>query len=105
MTPWEGGIRERARSHRGTGMQRLTSEYRASLILAAANAGAALGPGEAPEARGSGPRPRTYRDEYRSPGEFDADYRDVDYRDLSATDYDDQPTYWYWSYDHPDAGI
>ncbi len=87
-------------------MQRLTSEYRASLILAAANAGASLAPGEAAQVRRSGPERRSGdRDDYRELEDFDADHRDFDYRDPSAMDYDDQPTYWYWSYDHPDAGI
>jgi hypothetical protein len=89
-------------------MQRLTSGYRTSLILAAANAGASGAPAAdaAPEPRGYGPERRSgYRDEYRDLEDFDTGPRDVDYRDLSATDYDDQPTYWYWSYDHPDAGI
>jgi hypothetical protein len=87
-------------------MQRLTREYRASLILAAANAGASTAPGAAPEPRGYDPERRSgYRDDYRDFEDFDTDRRDVDYRDLSGTAYDDQPPYWYWSDDHPDAGI
>jgi hypothetical protein len=88
-------------------MQRLTSEYRTSLILAAANAGASLAPGAAPEARGYSPERRSaYRDDYRDFEEFDTDHRDIlGHRDLYGPDYEDQPTYWYWSYDHPDAGL
>ena len=88
-------------------MQRLTREYRDSLILAAANAGASLAPGAAPEARGYSPERRGgYGYDYRDFEDLDSDHRDiVDHRDLSGSDYEDQPTYWYWSYDHPDAGL
>jgi hypothetical protein len=87
-------------------MQRQTSEYRASLILAAANAGTSLTPRHASESRGSAlGRPLGYRDDYRDVEDFDTDHREALYRDLSGLDDDDQPTYWYWSYDHPDAGI
>jgi hypothetical protein len=90
-------------------MQRQTSQYRASLILAAANAGTSLAPGE-PNGRG---RYQGYRDGYRDIEDFDDvedfanDHRDFDYRDLSGAgaDYDDQPTYWYWSYDQADGAI
>jgi hypothetical protein len=87
-------------------MQRLTSEYRALLILAAASAGASLAPGAAPESRGFTPERRSaYRDDYRDFEDFDTDHRDIGHRDLSVADFEDQPTYWYWSYDHPDAGV
>jgi hypothetical protein len=86
-------------------MQRLSREYRASLILAAANADGSLDPAEASESRDydRGRHP-AYRDDRRAAGHFDAGRSDVD-RYLSQDDDDDQPTYWYWSYDHPDAGI
>jgi hypothetical protein len=86
-------------------MQRLTSEYRASLVLAAANAGVSVDRRETPQSGGSsaGRRSRD-RDDFRGLVDFDSD-ADLDYRDLSGADYDDQPTYWYWSYDHPDAGL
>lgn len=84
-------------------MQRLTSAYRASLVLAATNAGASFAQREAPEeSRGFGLRRRA--DDRRDVDDHDT-HHDVDYRDLSDADYDDQPTYWYWSYDHPDAGV
>jgi hypothetical protein len=90
-------------------MQRLTSEYRASLILAATNAGVSADRRETPQSvawvggrRSSDRADHPDLDEYRDLGDFDAD---LDYRDLSGADYDPQPAYWYWSYDHPDAGI
>jgi hypothetical protein len=94
-----------ATDRRGMHMQRLTSEYRASLILAAANAGPSPVPGATLEPEGS-PRGRRigYRDDYRDVEDFDTDHRDVDC-DLSGADDDDQPSYWYWSFDRPDAGI
>lgn len=87
-------------------MQRLTSEYRASLILAAASAGSSPGSITASESADSGVRHHLgYRDDDRDVEDFDSDQRDASYRELSGLDDDDQPTYWYWSYDHPDAGI
>jgi hypothetical protein len=86
-------------------MQRLNSGYRVSLILAAANAGASLAPGAAPDSHGYTPERGGYANDYRDFEDFDSDHRDIDHRDLSGADYEDQPTYWYWSYDHPDAGL
>jgi hypothetical protein len=87
-------------------MQRLTSEYRALLILAAANAGASLAPGAAVGSRDYGPDRRSgHREVYRDFEDFDIDHRGIEHRDLYEADHDDQPTYWYWSYDHPDAGL
>lgn len=83
-------------------MQRLTSAYRASLVLAATNAGASFAQREAPGESHGGFGLRRRADDRRDVDDHDT-HHDVDYRDLS--DYDDQPTYWYWSYDHPDAGI
>lgn len=87
-------------------MQRQTGEYRASLIHAAANAGTSRTPSQAAESRDSGlARHVGYRDEGRDVDDFDIDQREALYRDLSGLEDEDQPTYWYWSYDHPDAGI
>lgn len=83
-------------------MQRLTSAYRASLVLAATNAGSSFQREAPEEIHGFGLRRRA--DDRRDVDGHDT-HHDVDYRDLSDADYDDQPTYWYWSYDHPDAGI
>jgi hypothetical protein len=83
-------------------MQRLTSGYRASLIVAAENADPSHAPGEAHPSRDSAlGRQIGYRDLEA----FDSDLREAAYRCLSDLEDDDQPTYWYWSYDHPDAGI
>jgi hypothetical protein len=100
-------------------MQRLTDEYRTSLLLAAANAVVPFDRRVAPHSRGSGARRRSSdRDDHRGLNDYRDfnDHRDLnledfdadghlDYRDLSAADYDDRPTYWYWSYDQPDAGL
>ncbi|MGC1730248.1 MAG: hypothetical protein WA747_12840 [Steroidobacteraceae bacterium] len=86
-------------------MQRLSREYRASLIHAAANADSSLDPGDASESRDYGRgRHVGYRDDHRDVGNSGGDRGEVD-RYLSQEDDDDQPTYWYWSYDLPDAGI
>lgn len=86
-------------------MQRLSREYRASLILAAAGTDSSPNPGEASESRDYGRgRHMGYREDRRYAGHFDAGRSDID-RYLSQEDDADQPTYWYWSYDHPDAGI
>jgi hypothetical protein len=83
-------------------MQRLTSAYRASLILAAENSDPAEAPVEARRSRESGLGRQIG---YRDLEDFDSDLREAAYRCLSDLEDDDQPTYWYWSYDHPDAGI
>ncbi|MFZ0010021.1 MAG: hypothetical protein WAK94_17435 [Steroidobacteraceae bacterium] len=83
-------------------MQRLSSAYRTSLVLAATNAGSSFQREAPEEIHGFGLRRRA--DDRRDVDGHDT-HHDVDYRDLSDADYDDQPTYWYWSYDHPDAGI
>lgn len=83
-------------------MQRLSSAYRTSLVLAATNAGSSFQREAPEETHGFGLRRRA--DDRRDVDGHDT-HHDVDYRDLSDADYDDQPTYWYWSYDHPDAGI
>jgi hypothetical protein len=83
-------------------MQRLTSEYRASLILAAENPDSSHASGEARRSPDSG---LARRIAYRDPEDFDSELREAAYRCLSDLEEDDQPTYWYWSYDHPDAGI
>jgi hypothetical protein len=83
-------------------MQRQSSEYRASLILAAASGGTPPTPGQVSESRDSGAGRHIG---YRDVEDIDPDHCEVLYRDLSGLDDDDQPTYWYWSYDHPDAGI
>lgn len=83
-------------------MQRLSSAYRTSLVLAATNAGSSCQREAPEEIHGFGLRRRA--DDRRDVDGHDT-HHDVDYRDLSDADYDDQPTYWYWSYDHPDAGI
>jgi hypothetical protein len=84
-------------------MQRLSREYRASLILAAAGADSSFGPAEASESRDYGRgRHMGYREDRRV---SDGGRSELEDRCLWQEDDDDQPTYWYWSYDHPDAGI
>jgi hypothetical protein len=83
-------------------MQRLTSAYRASLILAAENPDTSHAPAEAHQSGDRGPGRRIG---YRDLEDFDSELREAAYRYLSDLEDEDQPTYWYWSYDHPDAGI